>query len=135
MDRNRFCGLVTALGLVVATVSAQAHHSMAEFDRGKSITLHGVVTSVKWENPHCWVYVDVKDEAGRTVNWGFEGSGPAALIRHGMNASLLKAGVEVTIKTNPARDASKNLGFLNELVFPDGRTYRSDTNIGRDAPP
>ena len=129
MNCNGFRNLVAGVGLFVAAVPAQAHHSMAEFDKSKSITLHGVVTSVKWENPHCFVYVDVRDETGRVVTWGLEGSGPAALVRHGMNASLLKPGAEVTIKTNPARDTSKNFGFLNEMVFADGQTYRSDTNI------
>jgi hypothetical protein len=104
---------------------------MAEFNKDKLITLRGVITSVRWENPHCWVYVDVRDETGKIVNWGFEGSGPAALVRHGMNASILKPGVEVTVKTNPVRDVSKHLGFLSEMVFPNGHTYRSDTNIGR----
>ena len=103
---------------------------MSEFNRDKLITLRGAITSVRWENPHCWIYVDVKDETGKVINWGFEGSGPAALVRHGMNASLLP-GAEVTVKTNPARDVSRNLGFLNEMVFADGQTYRSDTNIGR----
>jgi hypothetical protein len=35
------------------------------------------------------------------------------------------------VKTNPARDPSRRLGFLDEMTFPDGYTYRSDTNIGR----
>jgi hypothetical protein len=129
MDRDSFSTLVAAVGLLVAAVPVRAHHSMSEFDKAKSITLRGVVTSVKWENPHCFIYVDVTDGTGKVVNWGFEGSGPAALIRHGMNASLLKPGAEVTVKTNPARDTTKNFGFLNEMAFADGQTYRSETNI------
>jgi hypothetical protein len=43
----------------------------------------------------------------------------------------LKPGTEVTVETNPARDVSKNFGFLNEMIFPDGQTYRSDTDIGQ----
>jgi hypothetical protein len=131
MNRSDVRSVLGAVVLLLAAGSARAHHSMAEFDKQKSLTLRGVITSVKWENPHVWVYVDVKDETGKVVNWGFEASGPAALVRHGMKANMLKPGTEVTVKTNPARDASRNLGFLDEMVFQDGYTYRSDTDIGR----
>jgi uncharacterized protein DUF6152 len=131
MSRVRLRSAAPAMVFLLVTASAGAHHSMAEFDKQKVVTLRGVITSVKWENPHVWVYVDVKDETGKIVNWGFEGSGPAALVRHGMNASMLKPGIEVTVKTNPAVDTSRHLGFLDEMTFPGGYTYRSETNIGR----
>ena len=35
--------------------SAYAHHSMAGFDRNKTITLVGTVKQFKWANPHAWV--------------------------------------------------------------------------------
>jgi len=131
MSRAPLRSSAATMVFLLATASTGAHHSMAEFDKQKVLTLRGVITSVKWENPHVWVYVDVKDENGKIVNWGFEGSGPAALVRHGMNASMLKPGIEVTVKTNPAVDTTRHLGFLDEMAFPGGYTYRSDTNIGR----
>src|ERR1700747_1468630 len=47
-----------------------AHHSFsAEFDAGKTVTLHGVISKVDWINPHIFIYVDVKDDAGKTTTW------------------------------------------------------------------
>ena len=55
-----------------------AHHSFAaEFDVNKSVTLKGTVTTMKWVNPHSWLYIDVKDgmERSRTgpASSGFRG--------------------------------------------------------------
>src|ERR1051325_4840433 len=47
-----------------------AHHSFsAEFDANKTVTLRGVVSKVEWINPHIFIYVDVKDGAGKTTTW------------------------------------------------------------------
>ena len=62
--------LVTAL-LVTTPAATLAHHSfVAEYDRGKPVKMTGTVTKVEWQNPHIWFYVDVKDDAGKVVNWG-----------------------------------------------------------------
>ena len=50
-----------------------AHHSFsAEVDINKPIKLSGTITEVRWSNPHSWIYIDVKDESGKVVNWAFE---------------------------------------------------------------
>ena len=73
----------------------------------REITVRGVVTEVKWENPHTWIYVDAKDDSGKVVKWSFEGAVPNQLIRRGVTPSVLKPGVELTIKAHPSRDASR----------------------------
>jgi hypothetical protein len=46
----------------------RAHHSFAaEYDGKKPIQLQGVVTKIDWENPHVYLYIDVKDESGNSV--------------------------------------------------------------------
>ena len=70
-------GLVVCGGLLLGAASIAAHHSFdAEFDRNKPVTVTGVVTRVDWFNPHAHVFVDVKDESGKIVNWDFELAGP-----------------------------------------------------------
>src|SRR5215510_14860629 len=63
-------------GLFVAallTLPLHAHHSFAaEYDSNKPITVKGVVRKLAWVNPHAYVYVDVKDDAGKVVTWAFE---------------------------------------------------------------
>ena len=59
--------------VVVAGASPSAHHAASvAYHVDKEITVQGVVTEVKWENPHTWVYVEAKDASGKVVKWSFE---------------------------------------------------------------
>lgn len=112
----------SALGLVLVTVPAFAHHAASvAYHVDKTITVEGVVTEVKWENPHTWVYVEAKDASGNLVKWSFEGAVPNQLYRRGVTPAVLKPGVRVTIKAHPARDASRNAGEMTEVLGPDGK--------------
>ena len=110
---------------VVIAVPAAAHHSAAvAYDVDKTISVKGVISEVKWVNPHTWIFVDAKDEAGKAVKWGFEGKVPNQLIRLGITPSVLKPGIEVTVTGHPARDASQNYCEVVEVTFADGKTIK-----------
>jgi hypothetical protein len=110
---------------VVIAVPAAAHHSAAvAYDVDKTISVKGVISEVKWVNPHTWIFVDAKDEAGKAVKWGFEGKVPNQLIRLGITPSVLKPGIEVTVTGHPARDASQNYCEVMEVTFADGKTIK-----------
>jgi hypothetical protein len=112
----------SALGLVLLAAPASAHHAAAvAYHVDQTITVEGVVTEVKWENPHTWVYVEAKDASGNLVKWSFEGAVPNQLYRRGVTPAVLKPGVRVTIKAHPARDASRNAGEMTEVLGEDGK--------------
>jgi hypothetical protein len=124
VKRNAVRVLVASLALMAFAISAWAHHSFAAvFDADKPITVKGVITQIRLENPHSWFFLDVKETNGKIEKWAFEAGTPSGMIRNGFKPGVIKAGVEVTIKGIRARDMTQNMGMMRELIMPDGTTY------------
>jgi hypothetical protein len=134
MDRRRLAvvwGAVTALVATVNIAPALAHHSFAaEFDADKPVTVKGVITSVRLENPHSWFFLDVTGPDGKVEKWSFEASTPSSLIRGGFKPGTVKAGDQVTIRGFHARDANANAGAGRELILTDGREIAIGPPVG-----
>jgi len=124
MDRRLLRAVFATLVVFAMTRPLVAHHSFASaFDENKPVTVSGVITEVRIENPHSWFYVDVTDPAGKVTRWGFEGNTPTSLIRAGYKRDAVKVGAKVTIKGSHARDASVNMGAAREIILEDGRSF------------
>ena len=110
---------------VVMAAPAFAHHGRgATFDMKKRVTLKGVVSQVKWQNPHVLIFIDVKDDAGKVVTWGFENSNVHPLATQGYNRNTLKLGQEVTAIVNPAANGEP-IGIIVKVVLADGKEIMS----------
>jgi len=105
-------------GLLVGAVPVMAHHSFAaEYDASKLLKLTGTVTKIEWTNPHCFFYVDVKDQdSGKIDNWAFELGNPNALLRNGWTPKSVKIGDEVTVEGTRAKDGTL-LGNARSMVL------------------
>ncbi len=113
--------LKTALFLVVllAADPAPAHHSSAMFDKSTVVEVTATVKEFQWTNPHVWIQVIVKNEAGEMEEWSIEGLGPNSLFRKGWRPNSFSPGDVIEIKFNPMRDGSSAGGFIGAR-FADG---------------
>jgi hypothetical protein len=124
MKRSVLTVLVSALVALGAEAPASAHHAFAAaYDMSSAVTVHGVITQVRLENPHSWFFLDVRDANGKVEKWAFEAGTPSGMIRNGFKPGIIKAGAEVTIKGFRAKDASQKMGMLRELVTADGQAF------------
>jgi Family of unknown function (DUF6152) len=105
----------------LATLPLAAHHELrAEFDEEKPVSLRGIVTRFEWNNPHTFVYLDVTQANGDTVNWAVEWDSPLQLRRSGWTRGALKVGDVVTVEGWLARDGSK-LASGRTIVLASGK--------------
>ena len=122
--------LAAAFVLLTAVVPAGAHHSFAaQYDRNKPVTLTGPVTKVDWINPHARIFMDVKDESGKVVNWEIELGAPAILMRNGWTRSAVKIGETVTVNASLAKDGS-NLANASTVTLADGKRVFDGSSAG-----
>ena len=123
MDHRTIALVVAILGLLAAPETLWAHHSTAEFDYGKTITVEGVVKEVQWTNPHSYIQVLSKGADGATAQWGVEIGAPAINVRLGWRKDSVKIGDKVSLAIAPARDG-RTFGTLRILTFGDGRQLK-----------
>ena len=115
--KAKVAAFTAAVGLVLTTAAAMAHHSFAaEFDANKPLNLKGVVTKIEWMNPHTYFYMDVTGPDGKVVNWGMEMGSPNGLMRAGWTRNTLKVGDEVSVEGAQAKDGT-NVGNAVVVVL------------------
>ena len=121
MKTNRAIALLVAGGLLLASMTIVAHHSIsAEFDTNKRVTFTGTVKKVDWMNPHIYTHVEVKETDGKITVYKVEGGAPNSLFRQGIRPDSLKPGTVVTC-TNCSRSKSpESMNVNGRLTLADG---------------
>jgi hypothetical protein len=114
---------VLALAAVVILLTgsvAVAHHSYADFDQDRTVSIEGTVEKVLFSNPHVVLTVRTRDAAAYTVTWNAANQ----LNRQGVPASQLKVGDTVVVSGSPSKVAAE-LSRISEVRRPsDGWAWR-----------
>jgi Family of unknown function (DUF6152) len=129
-------------GAIVAALlsltTAEAHHSFSMFDKDVEMIKTGTVVRWAFNNPHSWLYLNVKNEDGTETLWSFEGSSPTQLITRGITGSTFEPGDSVTFMYCPLKDGRPGgaIGWAQlkdgAYVSPnDGGCNGNETNIER----
>ena len=106
MNLRKFVTTLIVLASSLYGQLAWSHHSAAMFDHEQVRELTGTVKEFQFTNPHTWVQVLVKNEAGEEVEWSLEWGSPNQLGRSGVRPSTLPPGAGITVRINPMLDGS-----------------------------
>ena len=124
-------GLAFCLLVLLMSSPASAHHAFAvEFDATKCSDITGVLTKVAYENPHAYVFLDVKNGAGEAVPMTFQLSSTSNLKRGGATFSALSASLnkEVLVRGCLSRNGTDNRYAASFIKLADGTIQR----VGQD---
>jgi hypothetical protein len=120
VNRNRFIAFVLLAGFFMASVPIHAHHSAAEYDATKVVSVKGTVTQFEWTNPHVYIYLDVKDDKGEIEKWTAELGSLGMLSRANWRKDTVKPGDQITVFGNRARDG-RMVMRLDKAVLASGQ--------------
>ena len=118
---------VALSGLLLASASLQAHHSLAGmYALGKEAKVTGAFKAFRLVNPHSTMKIDVKNKDGSLTEWTFVGGSVQQISRLGLKEgpNALKPGDEIVVTIVPALDGKSPVGLLSAITYADGHTVR-----------
>jgi len=101
----------------------QAHHSFAaEFDENNCREFTGVLTSIDWQNPHAFFYLDVESEVGEVEAWSFQTYALITLKRSGTDRQFFidNVGNEIWVRGCIAKNGRERYAAAGTLRAADG---------------
>ena len=115
--------LVVTLGMALIAIAPIAgHHSLAEYEAARQLTLTVVVREFHFVNPHPYLIADTK-VGSLSAAWRLELDNRFELVQIGMTASTFAAGEQLLVTGRPGRD-QKPILYVRELDRPaDGFRY------------
>src|SRR5688572_16634321 len=96
------------------------HGTPLKVDWKNPVTLRGTVKEFLLETPHARLFIEVKGENGKIVNWTLEGGPVRGFIFSGFTEDTLPAGQAVTVIAYPSVTGG-SAGQLFSITLPDGK--------------
>ena len=136
MKKSFLCALSVAVGSLIISGAAWAHHGDADRYTEEVTTVTGTVVQVQFVNPHALIVFDVA-EGGKTQRWQAELGGPQQLARQfGWTNRTLKAGDKISLTGRRAKSGAPymNLTERANIVLADsGKELYRTQNYGQPA--
>jgi hypothetical protein len=114
-----------ALIVLGVAVPAISHHSTANFDQSKKVTIKGKVIFFRLTSPHSHIDIEVPVEGGAPKTYKIFTVGKTVMTRSGWTSEDIKAGDQVAATGNPDR-TDPTLMHLTQMVFANGKTWNWD---------
>ena len=114
--------LIVAAGapaLLLSATLAAAHHSAAQFDFSKRVTIEGTVEQFNVTNPHAAALISVTDAKG-TRDVEYEGHSASHFYRAGYTRDMVHVGDKIAILIAPRKDGADG-GFIQAFTV-NGKT-------------
>src|SRR5687767_11570005 len=92
MKRTFRCLSALLIALPLTASVGIAHHSFAMFDKSLEKVATGKVVRWTFNNPHSWLYMNIKEKDGTETLWSFEASSPTALLQRGISGTTFEPG-------------------------------------------
>ena len=123
--------VMAAVIAVFCTAPVLAHHSFAPYEPQLQVKMSGVVSELRWTNPHVYIEMDVVDEkSGEKRHWLIECANPGILNRVGWRFNMVKAGDRITVIVSPLRNGEP-AALLKQIQLADGRKFSNGLAAGR----
>lgn len=126
---KRLFPLALAVAIVGSGTQVSAHHSTANYDYSKTVTLVGTLKKFQWTNPHSFLQIVVTDGRGKQVEWSVESGSPGLARRLGWAPEMFKVGDKLKVVLAPIR-TGETKGTLKSVTLPNGKTLFGPGNQG-----
>jgi len=111
------------LGLVLsAPTVVSAHHSIFPYDMATFVELEGLITDVRWRNPHIRLTIAAENGAGETIEWDLEGDSINAATRRGLTRDGISVGDLVRVAGNPSNRDRREM-LVTHILLPNGEEH------------
>jgi hypothetical protein len=108
------------ISLFMFAANSHAHHGPnSQFDQSQSLEVTGVITKLRFVNPHSYVYFDVTKDDGSVENWRCEMRAATVLKRSGWSEDMFETGTRIHIEGAPARREPHGC-YVERLQLDDG---------------
>jgi hypothetical protein len=117
------CLSLIALG---GALPALSHHSIANFDQTRKVTVTGKVVFFRLTNPHSHIDIEVPVEGAAPRSYKIFTVAATVMKRSNWTREDIKAGDQVTVTGNPDR-TDPTLMYLTQVTFASGKTWNWDS--------